>query len=52
LVGARLCWDVMWVSEGGNGESGNGGKRGWCKWQEILCNAQYFKRGMAGMEYY
>nr|GEW75457.1 hypothetical protein [Tanacetum cinerariifolium] len=51
LVGARLCWGVMWVSEGGDGELGNEGKRWWCKWREILCNAQYFKRRLAGMEY-
>nr|GEU39593.1 retrovirus-related Pol polyprotein from transposon TNT 1-94 [Tanacetum cinerariifolium] len=29
LVGKCLCWGVMWVTEGGDGESGNGGKRGW-----------------------
>nr|GEZ53447.1 hypothetical protein [Tanacetum cinerariifolium] len=43
-----MVLDFDGVSEGGDGESGNGGKRGWCKWWEILCNAQYFKRGLAG----
>nr|GEZ54603.1 retrovirus-related Pol polyprotein from transposon TNT 1-94 [Tanacetum cinerariifolium] len=45
---SKWCWVLMGVSEGGDGESGNGGKRRWCNWREILCNAQYFKHGMAG----